>query len=89
MKYGLAGENPKASGNKIPAGGKNQCMDNAKITADIPTDSPPSKTEGQSSGSVQHARSGSKNKVENMKNMPTKSGAGSFSGEGSSKIKYS
>ena len=77
------------NGNKVNAGSKYKCMDNAKIPATIPPDSPPSKMQGQSSGSVQHARSGAANKTENMKSMPTERGSSGFRGEGGSKVKYS
>ena len=89
MEYGLAGGNPKSSGNKVSAGAKHKCMENQKIPATIPGDSPPSKLAGQSSGAVQHARSGAKNKTENMSSMPKNSGSKGFRGEGGSGIKYS
>jgi len=89
MNDGLAGGNPKSSGNKVNAGAKHKCMENAKIPATIPSDSPPSTMQGQSSGKVQHGRSGAKNKTENMSSMPTNSGASGFRGEGGSKVKYS
>jgi hypothetical protein len=85
---GIAGDGG-TNGKKNNAGSKYEFMDNAKLPTEVPGVTVPSSLEGQSSGKVEHARSGSANKVENMNNMPKNSGSKYFSGEGSSKIKYS
>ena len=58
------------SNNKVNIGAPPKGTSHSKAECPVSGGEPPSKTGGQTSGSVKHARSGSGNKVESLKDAP-------------------